>query len=390
MADQQPYPVALPGSLRERFPIFRHATYVNSCSQGALSDAVREAYATYLREWEELGSPWELWVERVEDARGAFARLLGASADEIAVTTSLSHGVSSLLSGLRFDGERRRIVLSDVEFPTVGQIAHAQELRGAEVVHVLPAAGGPTPPERFAEAIDERTALVAFPHVSYCDGSRTDVAAIAGLARERGALVLLDAYQSAGALPLDVGALGVDFLAAGSVKYLLGSPGLGFLFCRRELVERIVPTVTGWFADKDPAAMDGHRYSPARNARRFQAGTPPVPNVYAGIAGLELVLGVGVERTAAHVFTLCDRLIAGLDELGASPVTPLEPSRRGPMVAVRATDAEALVAALRGEAVIASARSGNLRISLHFYNGPEDVDAVLAALARHRSLLAGG
>jgi selenocysteine lyase/cysteine desulfurase len=387
-AERTATPAGLPDSIRHRFPIFERLHYLNSCSQGALSDSVRQAYADYLRDWEEQGAPWAYWVERAESARAAFARLIGASPDEVAVTTSLSQGVSHLISGLRFAGERTKIVVSDFEFPTVGQIAHAQELRGVEVVHVPEAGDATIPLERWAAAIDERTALVAFPHVCYRNGSRLDVPAIAHIAHEQGAPVLLDAYQAAGVLPIDVEALKVDFLATGTVKYLLGSAGLGFLYCRHDLVGEILPTETGWFADEDIFAMDIHDYSPSATARRFEAGTPPIPNIYAGIAGIELVLEIGVDETAAHVQALNDMLIEGLDALGAHVVTPCERGQRGPLIAVKSTDEHALVAAMQSHGIVVSSRDGNLRISSHAYNAPEDVEALLVALARHRHLLA--
>jgi len=379
---------ALPGRVRHRFPILERLTYVNSCSQGALSDAVRAAYEDYLRDWEEKGAPWEYWVERAEAARGAFAALVGAEPDEVAVTTSLSAGVSALFSGLRFEGERTTIVVSDFEFPTVGQIAHAQELRGRRVVHVPEAGDATIPLEHFDAAIDERTALVAVTHVCYRNGSRTDLEGVVRLAHERGALVLVDAYQAAGAIPIDVRALGVDFLAAGTVKYLLGSAGLAFLYCRSELIERIRPTSTGWFADEDIFQMDIHDYSPSATARRFEFGTPPIPNIYAGLAGLGLVREIGVAETERHVRGLTARLIDGVDELGGRVVTPRDPARRGPLVAVASTDEHALVAALAEDGIVTSSRDGNLRVSFHGYNSAEDVEAVLAALARHRRLLA--
>jgi selenocysteine lyase/cysteine desulfurase len=369
----------LPDRVRHRFPIFERLVYINSCSQGALSDAVRQAYEDYLRDWDEHGAPWEYWVERGEAARGAFARLIGAEPDEVAVTTSLSAGLSALASGLRY-ARRSKIVTTELEFPTVGQIWHAQEARGARVVHV--------PPERLVEAIDDDTLLVSVTHVSYRTGEMVRVEPVVRAAHERGALVFLDAYQTAGSVPLDVRALGVDFLAAGALKYLLGSAGLAFLYARRDVVERAWPTATGWFADQDVFSMDIHDYSPSPTARRFESGTPPIPAIYAGVAGIELMLQTGVEETRAHVQDLNHRLLEGLEELGAEVVTPRKRDRRGALVCVKSTDVEALVAALRREGIVTSSRDSNLRISAHCYNAVEDVDAVLDALRRHRSLVA--
>jgi selenocysteine lyase/cysteine desulfurase len=377
----------LPDRIRHRFPIFEQRVYINSCSQGALSDAVRASYELYLDDWDEKGAPWEYWVERQEAARASFADLVNAAPDEVAVTASLSAGVASLASGLRF-ARRSKVVLTDWEFPTIGQIWHAQERRGIRVVHVPAESDGTIPLERFAEAIDERTALVATTHVCFRNGGRLDVEGIARIAHERGALVLVDAYQTIGSLPVDVRALGCDFLAAGVLKYLLGSAGLGFLYCRRELVETIEPTATGWFADRDIFEMDIHDYSPAPTARRFEAGTPPVPSTYAAIAGIELMQEIGIAETEAHVRELNALLRDGLDELGATVVTPGEPERSGALLCVRSTNVKALVAALAEEGIVTSSRDDNLRISAHCYNAAEDVEAVLKALTANRSLLA--
>jgi selenocysteine lyase/cysteine desulfurase len=370
---------------RSRFPIFERLVYLNSCSQGALSDAVRAAYDDYLSDWDEKGAPWEYWVERAETARSAFAALVGGEPDEIAVTTSLSAGVSSLASTFDWK-ERPRVVVSDFEFPTVGQIWHAQELRGAEVVHVPPA-DGVIPVEHFDELIDERTALVAITAVCYRNGARLPVEEIVELAHARGALVVLDAYQAIGTFPIDVRELGVDFLGAGVLKYLLSSAGLGFLWCRRELVESRLPTQTGWFADRNIFEMDVHDYSPSPTARRFESGTPPIPAIYAGIAGVGLMQEIGIAATREHVTALNERLIAGVDELGGSVATPRDPTQRGALVCIRSTDAPALVRTLGADGIVTSERDGNLRISAHAYNVEEDIDAVLAALATHRDLL---
>jgi len=380
-------PGSLADSCRHRFPIFEQRVYINSCSQGALSDAVRASYDKYLADWDEHGAPWEYWVERGETARAAFAGLVSASPDEIAVTTSLSAGVSALASGLRF-ARRSKVVLTDWEFPTIGQIWHAQEARGARVTHVQAAPDGTIPLEHFDRAIDDDTLLVSITHVCYRNGAMVDVPAVVELAHERGALVLLDAFQSVGSLPVDVRELDVDFLGAGVLKYLLGSAGLGFFYCRREFVERVWPTQTGWFADENIFAMDHTDYSPAHTAARFQSGTPPVPSIYAGIAGIELMQEIGIAATREHVNTLNEHLLEGLDELEATVVTPRASDRRGALICVKSTDAKELVATLDRKGIVTSDRDGNLRISAHCYNTVEDVDTVLTSLRQHRELLA--
>jgi selenocysteine lyase/cysteine desulfurase len=296
--------------------------------------------------------------------------------------------VSALASGLRFEEGRDKVVLSDFEFPTIGQIWHAQERRGVRVEHVPAEADGTIPLERFEAVIDEQTALVAVTNVCFRNGSRLDVEAVTRLAHERGALVLVDAYQTVGSLPVDVRAIGCDFLVAGVLKYLLGSAGLGFLYCRRELVQGIEPTATGWFADRDIFEMDIHDYSPASTARRFEAGTPPVPSTYAAIAGIELMQEIGIAETEAHVRELNALLRDGVDDLGGRVVTPREPERSGALVCIASTDVNALVAALAEEGIVTSCRDDNLRVSAHCYNTAADMHALLAALASNRGLLA--
>jgi selenocysteine lyase/cysteine desulfurase len=380
-------PSKLGAAIRGEFPILAHTTYLNSCSQGALSHRVRAAYEEYLAGWDENGAEWAVWVERADAARAAFARLLHAEPTELAVTTSVTQGVSGIVSALDLRA-RPKIVISEYEFPTVGQIAHAQELRGAEVVHVRPEPDGSIPSERFAHAIDERTALVCCTTVSYRTGHRHDVAEIARLAHEAGALCLADSYQAVGAIDFDAHALGVDFATGGTVKYLLGSSGLGFLYVRSGLLPALLPTQTGWFADEDIFQMDISDYSPAADARRFDAGTPPVPNIYAGLAGMSLIEEAGPAAIEDHVTALATRLIDGLDELGAKVATPRDPSQRGPLVCVRSTDVRALVNTLASDRVTCSDRDANLRISLHLYNVEDDVDRVLEELTSHRDLLA--
>lgn len=372
---------------RSLFPIFKTTTYVNSCSQGALSGEVRAAYECYMADWDEKGSPWELWVERGESARAAFARLIGASPDEVAVMTSVSAGVSALMSCFDFRGRRGKIVVADFAFPTVGQIAHAQELRGARIVHV-PVAGATIPYEAFERAIDDETALVALSHVSFRTGARQDVAAIAALAHRHGALVLLDSYQALGTIPIDVRALGVDFLVGGTLKYLLSSAGLGFLYVRKDLIGTLRPTSIGWFSQDDIFAMDIYHNTPAATARRFESGTPPVPNIYAGLAGMAIVARIGVEAIEAHVRELNDHLIGGAMRLGCNVVTPLRPSQRAALITIKSNDVHALVDRLAARKIVVSSRENNLRISPHFYNNHADIERVLEGLKANRDLLA--
>ena len=373
-------------SIRDRFPILQKKVYLNSCSQGALSLEVKQAYETYLHDWDEKGSPWEVWVERGEAARQAFAGLINAEPNEVAVCTSVSAGVSALASAIDFTGERNKVVISDFEFPTIGQIWHAQERRGAKVVHV-PTAGNIIPTERFAEAIDERTKLVSITHICFRNGSRLDVPAIVELAHRKGALVLLDSYQALGTFPIDVKALKVDFLAGGTLKYLLSSAGLAYLYVRQELLPTLQPTSLGWFSQANIFAMDIYANTPSPTARRFESGSPPVPNIYAGVAGIKLIQSIGLEKIETHIHEITGAIKEGAMRRGFNLVTPVDPARHGALITLRSHNVTMLVKRLEEGGIITSSRDSNLRISPHIYNNLADVNRLMDCLTKHKELL---
>ena len=373
---------------RKQFPIFDDKVYLSSCSQGALARPVEAGLEEFLESWHRYGNPWETWVARMEELRLAFAHLINAEPAEVAVTFSVSTALNSLASALRYEA-RPRIVTSDFDFPTVGHVWLAQRRRGADVVFAQ-AQGDRLPLTAFEEAVDGQTALVSTTHVCYKNGFKNNVSALAELAHERGALLLIDAYQSMGTQPMDVKALDVDILVTGALKYLLGSPGVAFMYMRKELIERFEPSDSGWFGQENVFAYDVHHLRPADSARRFETGSPPVPSVYATLPALRLIADAGLDAIEAHVRGLAGRFIEGVRRRGLALITPEEPALRGPLIMVRSTDAGRLVEALAQEGILCSTRDGALRVSLHYYNTPGDVDAVLAALDQHPELVVHG
>jgi selenocysteine lyase/cysteine desulfurase len=372
-------------ALRREFPLLRHMTYLNSCSYCALANDVKAAFDNYLEDRLQVGANWDVWVTKNEAVRTLMAQLLHATPDEIAVTASASAGLNALATALQFLPGRDKVVISDFEFPTNAQIWHSQEQRGARVVHVRRDADGYIPPESFAKQIDEQTKLVAITHVCFRNGARLDIPAIVKLARAKGALVLLDCYQSVGSVDIDVKALDVDFAVGGMLKYLLGTAGIGFLYVRDSLVQKLHPTHTGWFAQENIFAMDITANRPSPTARRFEAGTPPVVACYASEAGLKIMLDVGMPAIERRIRELTRRCMNELREIGWASVTPDLDARRGAMICVPSRDSGALSQELMRRNIVTSNRDDNLRVCFHFYNDEEDVDVLIEALRELRA-----
>lgn len=366
-------------SFRARFPLLAQRVYVNSCSQGALSLEVESALAAFTASWHAHGSPWDRWVGEVERLRASFAGTIGADPDEIAIMPSASAAIAAVATALSFDGARSSVVLGEFEFPTMAHLWLAQQRRGAKIVWAR-ARGDALPSEEYASHIDERTLIVPTTHVCFRNGYRLDIPRLVSLCHEHGAYLFLDDYQRTGTAVLDVRALGVDFMVTGALKYLLGPAGVAFLYVRRDLITRLEPLTTGWFGRADPFAFRIDRLDWSPSARRFEAGTPPVPNVYAAAAGLELLRSVGFDEIERQVDRLVERFMSGVRARGFEVATPDDRARRGPLVVLRSTDAGALVERLEQRGIIASARGTGLRVSFHAYNNDEDVDAVLAAM----------
>jgi selenocysteine lyase/cysteine desulfurase len=376
-----------PAEFRERFQILAHRVYVNSCSQGALSLDVEESVAAYLESWHREGSPWELWVAEVNRLRARFAASIGADAEEIAVVPSASAGINAIASALDFSGARSHVAMGPFEFPTMAQIWVAQERRGA-IIRWAQADGDVLSGDAYASVIDERTLIVPATHVCFRNGHKTDVAGLVRLAHDRGAYVFLDDYQRTGSGPIDVHALGVDFMVTGCLKYLLAAAGIGFLYVRRDLIDRFEPTVTGWFGRVNPFDFRIDRVDWPASATRFETGTPPVPNAYASLAALNLLDRMGYDAVGAQVDRLVGRYHSAARAAGLVVRTPDDPARRGPLVVVESLDAPRLVSRLAARGIVASCRGNGLRVSFHAYNNEADVDAVVHALEAESRLLA--
>jgi len=369
--------------IRSQFPVFERKVYLNSCSQGALSRRVEGAFGEYLQSWHEQGSPWDLWVEKYEEARAVFASFIGAQPDEVALVASASAGVNSVASALSFT-ERRKVVLGEFEFPTMGHIWLSQDRRGAEI-NFIDAESERLTAEAYERVIDRRTLIVPMTHVCFRNGFRLPVEEVTKIAHDRGALVLLDDYQDCGTRPVDVKSMDLDFYVSGTLKYLLGPPGLAFLYVRKSLALSLVPSITGWFGQANPFAFDVKLLEPAPNARRFEAGTPAIPPIYGASEGVRLLQEIGPHLVKQHVATLTAALMQGASELGIKAKTPADSV--GPLVVLQAKDSDALVKIFAESSIVVSNRHDGLRISFHVYNTLDDVKAVLQLLERNLALL---
>lgn len=368
-------------ALRRGIPLLRHAIPMNNCSQAPLCAATAEAAQAFLESWNTRGMDWERWIDEVAQARATFARLINAEADEVAAVTSVSHAAQVVASSLSFAGDRRVIVASDAEFPTVGHVWRAHERLGAEVRWVPVRDGAPATAD-YASLVDEQVALVSATHAWFLNGARQDIAAVARLARSHGALTFVDAYQTVGTGPIDVRAADIDFLAGGTLKYAMGTPGVAFLWVRRELIPQLTPTVTGWFGRANPFAFDPHTLDWSATATRFEAGTPSIFSAYVSRAGMQLLLDTGLEAIGAWNATLAARLAEGGAARGLTQHGPGRSHPRSPTTAfVVAGNAQAIERRLRDRGVIASARGPAIRLAPHFYNTLEDCDLALDALA---------
>lgn len=369
---------------REEFPVFQETTYLNSCSLGALGMRVRRAVERCLDLWSARGaSAWYgPWWQELDLLRTSFARLVGCGPEDVALFPSITAAISAVASTFQYR-TRPRVVVADIDFPTVAYQWLAKQRRGIEVAFVRSPDGVTVPLELFERAIDDRTVCVATSHVYFQSGAIQDIAALARLAHARGAHLLVDAYQSAGQLPIDVRAADVDFLVAGGLKWLLGGPGIAYLYARRELHARSEPEVVGWFGHRRQFAFDITHLEYADGARRFEGGTPAIAAVYAGRAGLEYVHELTPSRLRARQVELAGALVDVLREAGLAPRLAGRVEAHAGIITVPVSNPPAAVAGLAAERIVVDHRPGVVRLSPYFYNTREDIERAVAALRRH-------
>jgi kynureninase len=359
---------------RDRFPILEHTTYLINHSLGAMPRGVEERVAEYASTWRERGiRAWgEGWWTMPLTVGDQIARIIGAPAGSTVMHQNVAIAEALVLSCFRpVDPRRNRVVYEEGNFPSVRYLYQAQP--DLEVVVVQDDGA-------IVEAIDERTLLVPISHVLFKTGEIQDVARIVRRAHEVGARVVLDAYQSAGIVPLDVTGLDVDFAVGGSVKWLCGGPGNGWLYVRPDLTEVLEPTFIGWQAHARPFGFEPE-LEYAEGAARFLTGTPNVPALYAGTPGYDLIEEIGVDRIRANSLRQTDLLIGLLDDAGFEVGSPRDPVRRGGTVTVHVPEFEAVHKELGERQVICDFRpDAGLRLGPHYFNTDDELRDVVSQI----------
>ncbi len=358
---------------RGEFPIFKDRIYLNTCSLGALGERSRRKVAEFLDQWQSRGAAawYDVWWEALGDLRARYGRIVNARPGEVALAPSISVALSTVAESLDYT-RRPRVVITSLDFPTVAYQWLAKAPRGVELVVVESPDKISVPVEAIARAVDDRTALVATSHVYFTSGAIQDIKRVAEVAHARGALCLIDAYQSVGQIPVDVQDAGVDALVAGGLKWLLGGPGIVFLYMQQALARRLEPGIAGWFGQREQFSFDPRALTFHDDTRRFELGTPPLAAVYAQLGGLEYIEEIGVPAIREATAALTEDLIATVRAAGFTPKVAAEPERRSAIVMIPMPDPAASVRHLAAGGVIADSRPGHVRFSPFFYNVQDD------------------
>jgi kynureninase len=370
-------------SWRKEFPIVDTCTYLVSHSLGAMPRQAAVNLQEFADTWSRRGvRAWhEGWWEIGRATGDLLAPVLGVPAGTISMHQNVTVAQGIIASCFRYDGPRRTIVLTDLEFPSNMYLFEGFRRYGAEIVYVPSDDGIRTNLEHMLEAIDERTALVPLSLVLFKSSYLQDAKAIIDKAHRVGARVALDVYQAAGTVPLDLEAIGTDFAVGGSVKWLCGGPGAGYLYVRPDLARDLEPALVGWAAHATPFEFATGPIHYAGPPERFQSGTPNVPALYSARAGYQIVAQIGVEAIRRHSLRLTRRMIDLALEAGYRVNTPLDDAERGGTVIVDVPNGRVVADELIRREVIVDYRPGaGIRMAPHFYNTMEEVEHAMAVL----------
>ncbi len=370
---------------RAEFPILSRSVYMISNSLGAMPRGVAASLADYAETWAGRGvRAWaERWWTMGTEVGNAIGRIIGAPADSVSMHENVTTAHAVVLSCLPVPGRRRRLVCCAGDFPSTIYLLRAQEALGFELTIVPAEADFTVDVAKVVAAIDETTALVAISHVLFRSSFILDPRPIIERAQAVGAQVVLDTYQSAGIIPVDVTALGVDFATGGCLKWLCGGPGNAFLYTRPDLLRTVRPRLTGWFSHCEPFAFGLDAFEPHTDARRMTNGTPSIPAWYAALPGLRILDEIGIPVVRARSQALTARVLAHVDHHRFRTIATRDPAQLAGTVAVDVPDALLVARTLIARDYVVDYRPGvGIRVSPHFYNTEDEVDRLMAELAR--------
>jgi kynureninase len=371
-------------SLRAEFPILEHTTYLINNSLGAMPRAVEDEVAAFAKSWGERGvRAWgEGWWEMAAETGDLLAPLLGVRPGSVSMHQNVAVAGAIFLSAMDYPAERNKIVYTELNFPNVMYLLEGERKKGAEIVVVPSDDGIGVPTERLLAAIDERTRLVPISHTLFRSAFVQDAQAIARRCREVGAVLLLDVYQSTGVLPLELEAWGVHAAMGGSVKWLCGGPGAGYLWVEPDFALTLQPSFIGWQADEEPFAFrPGPIHLRDEPAWRFLTGTPNVPALYSCRPGYRIVAGVGARKIRERSLALTAHLMGLAEEAGFELRTPRDPKHRGGTVSIFHPDADRLCHELIDREIVCDFRpNAGIRLSPHFFNTEAELEHAVATL----------
>lgn len=367
-------------SYREDFPIVVNKNFLNTCSLGALGKRTVQNVNEYLGKWAEYGaSAWyKIWLGKCAELRAAYGRVVGAPEERIALGPSISSTVASIVSAIDFS-KRKKIIATDLDFPTVGHSLLAKQRDGIEVQFLRSPDKISVGLDQFEDAIDDSTALVVTSHVYFTSGYIQDMKKLAQICHAKGALLLVDAYHGTGHVPTDVIDWDCDFYTSGSLKWLMGGSGITFLYVNDRL-RHLEPSLAGWFGMSNMFSFDIGALQWREGAARFEMGTPSMPSVYCALGGLSYIEEIGVQKIRERDSALTEDLISRAKAAGYKIRGAANPEQRTAIVMLEFDDPGAIVGKLAERNIIVDYRPGTVRISPYFYNTVAENQAVIEAI----------
>ncbi|WP_174614639.1 aminotransferase class V-fold PLP-dependent enzyme [Virgibacillus ihumii] len=364
---------------RQKFPILKNKIQASSCSQSALHTDVKQSIENYVKSWETYGMDWGSWMQACEDARSEFAKMINADISEVAIVSSVSHGISSIATSFQ-NTNKKSIAVTDFDFPTVGHIWLSQSDK-YNINFIESNEEGLVSIDAYNKSVDNDTFIVSTSHVSFYNGFKQDLKKVGEAVHDKGAYLFVDAYQSLGQCKIDVKEMDIDMLTAGLQKYALGTPGIAFLYVKGDLTKNLTPKVTGWFGQNNPFAFDIKNIDYAKKTKRFDTGTYPMINGFSAATALKIINSLEVSAIESYLQELSSVAIEEAEKHGLTVKSPKSTKEKGSNTAIYVQNASEVEQQLAEKGIIVSARNDVIRIAPHFYNTEYEIKLIVKALA---------